>query len=132
MNELERKAGLPATPGYAYARKVGSQLHVAGQVPCDSAGNIVGKDDAYEQVRQCLANLALVLGCHGFKLEDVQHLTVYVVGGREAHSDAWRSVREQFADDVPPASLIGVTMLGYDEQVVEIDATVIKQSIENS
>lgn len=127
MNELERKAGLPRTPGYAYARCDGNRLYVAGQLPVDAEGNISRKNDAYEQAKQCLANLAAVLGCYDFNLKDVQHLTIYVAGDREALTDAWRSVREQFADAVPPATLLGVALLGYDEQLVEIDATVVKR-----
>ncbi len=33
MNEVELQAGLPVTPQYRYAQRVGKQLFVAGQVP---------------------------------------------------------------------------------------------------
>ena len=127
MNELERKAGMPETPGYAYARRDGNRLYVAGQLPINAEGDITGKNDAYAQAKQCLANLAAVLGCYDFNLNDVHQMTIYVAGDREALTEAWRSVREQFADAVPPAALIGVALLGYDEQLVEIDATVVKR-----
>jgi len=68
-----------------------------------------------------------VLECYDFNLHDIQHLTIYVTGSRQELAQAWRSVREQFADAVPPATLIGVALLGYEDQLVEIDATVIKQ-----
>ena len=45
MNELEIKAGLAPTPGYRYAKQIGNQLHIAGQVPLDSAGTLVGLGD---------------------------------------------------------------------------------------
>ena len=45
MNEEEMNVGLAQTPGYRYVEKLGKQLFVAGQVPCDSDGLLVGLDD---------------------------------------------------------------------------------------
>jgi enamine deaminase RidA (YjgF/YER057c/UK114 family) len=61
MNEAEIKAGLAVTPGYRYAEKVGNQLFVAGQVPHDADGQLVGIDDPHTQSSQCLDNL--LRGC---------------------------------------------------------------------
>lgn len=126
MNDSETKSGLAPTPGYRYAKVTGDQLHVAGQVPRDSAGNIVGIDDPYAQVLQCLTNLKILMSCYDFSAGDVQHLTIYVVGSRNDLAAAWEAVLEEFSTDVPPASLIGVSALGHDKQMVEIDATIIK------
>lgn len=125
MNEKEVQAGLAATPGYRYAKCVGSELHVAGQVPNNADGEIVGADP-YVQAKACLANLGVLLRCHGFAEEDIQRLTIYVVGSQELLADAWRAVREHFSDQVPPATLLGVCALGYENQLVEIDATVVR------
>jgi enamine deaminase RidA (YjgF/YER057c/UK114 family) len=35
---------------------------------------------------------------------------------------AWEVVRDAFADHDVPSTLIGVTVLGYDDQLVEIEA----------
>jgi len=126
MNEIETQAGLPDTAGYRYARKIGNQLHVSGQVPTDTSGDIVGKTDPYKQAQQCLANLKLILKCHDFEANDIQHLTIYVVGDRISLTNAWQAVLEEFPDGVPPATLLGVALLGYKCQLVEIDAKVIK------
>ncbi len=45
MNEGERQAGLAPTADYRYAERVGNQLFVAGQVPLDQDGNLVGLED---------------------------------------------------------------------------------------
>jgi len=127
MNEAEIRAGLPPTPGYRYAKVTGNQLHVAGQVPQDSEGNIVGVGDPYAQATQCLANLRLLMTCHGFREQDVQHLTMYVVGPRENLTSTWKAVSAAFSNEVPPATLLGVSLLGYAEQLVEIDARIIKE-----
>jgi enamine deaminase RidA (YjgF/YER057c/UK114 family) len=105
VNELEHEAGLAPTPGYRYAERVGAQLFVAGQVPVDGTGALVS--------------------CHGLEVRHIRRLQISVAGDRQALLDAWSAVRAWFADDVPPATLVGVHALGYDGQLVEIDATVV-------
>jgi enamine deaminase RidA (YjgF/YER057c/UK114 family) len=128
MNEIEIKAGLAQTPGYLYARRTGNELHVSGQVPNNASGEIVGKADPHQQAQRCLANLEALLNVHDFEKKDIQHLTIYVVGCRENLTTAWRAVQEVFPDGVPPATLLGVALLGYEHQLVEIDARVVKVS----
>jgi enamine deaminase RidA (YjgF/YER057c/UK114 family) len=84
------------TPGYRYAEKVGPQLFVAGQVPLDGAGALVGVGSASVQATRCLENLRLVLGVSGFEVADVRHLVIYVVGERENLLDAWGAVSTWF------------------------------------
>lgn len=124
MNELELAAGLAATPGYRYARRRDDELHVAGQVPLDGVGALVAPMDASAQARQCLNNLEVLLECHGFARTDIDHLRIYVVGAREQMTACWQAIRTYFDGDVPPATLLGVSLLGYDGQVVEVDAVV--------
>jgi enamine deaminase RidA (YjgF/YER057c/UK114 family) len=129
MNEIETKSGLASTPGYRYAKLTGNQLHVAGQVPQDSSGNIVEVDDPYAQAVQCLVNLKTLMSCYDFTTQDIHHLTIYVLGPRSNLTTAWRAVLEDFSNDVPPATLIGVSMLGHEGQLVEIDATIIRNAV---
>ena len=126
MNEAEREAGLAATPGYRYVEKVGNQLFVAGQVPHNADGQLIGIDDPHAQSCQCLDNLLKLLAVNGYSLADIRQLVIYVVGQRSNLTQAWTAVKEKFRDGVPPATLLGVTTLGYEGQLVEIDATVIK------
>lgn len=125
MNEGERQAGLAPTADYRYAERVGNQLFVAGQVPLDQDGNLVGLEDPQAQVAQCLANLETLIEHHGFSADDIRHLTIYVVGGRRNLLDAWDRVTEWFSRNVPPATLLGVNLLGYADQLVEVDATIV-------
>ena len=127
MNEIELKAGLAKTPGYRYASLSGDQIHVAGQVPQDSSGQIRDINDPYGQATRCLRNLEILLACYDFAMNDIRHLTVYVVGARENLTTAWKGVLSYFLDDVPPATLIGVSLLGYENQLVEIDATIVRK-----
>jgi enamine deaminase RidA (YjgF/YER057c/UK114 family) len=126
MNEHETRAGLAVTPGYEYARRVGDQLFVAGQVPHDSEGQIVGINDSCSQAAQCLHNLNTLLSVHGFCANDIQRIVVYVVGEPEQLARAWSGVDKWFAGRVPPATLLGMASLGHSGQLVEVDATVVK------
>ena len=126
MNEAEREAGLAVTPGYRYAEKVGTQLFVAGQVPHNADGRLIGADDPYAQSHQCLDNLLKLLAVYDYSVADIRRLVVYVVGPHTNLTQAWTAVTEKFNDGVPPATLLGVTTLGHEGQLVEIDATVIK------
>lgn len=126
MNEKEIAAGLPQTPGYRYANQVGAQLFVSGQVPNDETGSIVGLSDPAAQAKQCLLNLEKLLTAHDFTTGDIQQLVIHVVGERANLTRAWEVVADFFSGQVPPATLLGVPVLGYAKQLVEIDATVIK------
>ncbi len=114
------------TPGYRYAETVGNQLFVAGQVPLDPAGRILGRDQPGVQATACLDNLQTVVETNGFTVEDVRRLTIHVVGQHQNLLDAWAAVRDWFDGEVPPATLLGAAQLGYADQLVEIDATVVR------
>lgn len=124
VNDDEIAAGLARTPGYRYADHVGDQLFVAGQVPHDASGTLVGPGDPARQAGACLDNLRTVLEVHGFALADARRLTIYVVGDQQHLTDAWRGVVAWFGGEVPPATLLGIHLLGHIGQLVEIDAVV--------
>ena len=115
---------LGTSPGYAYAARVvgGTTVYTAGAVPLDPEGNLMGKGDLEEQTRVVIANLESALDVAGMKPTDVVKTTIYVVGTeREDLSRAWRVFA---ASDLvrAPSTLLGVALLGYDDQLVEIEA----------
>ncbi len=126
MNEAELSAGLSATPQYRYADRLGNRLFVAGQVPLDSRGQLVGPEDPSTQALQCLRNLERLLAVHEFQVTDIRQLVVYVVGDQASLAAAWSAVAVWFGGQVPPATLLGVAGLGYVGQLVEIDTTIVK------
>lgn len=128
MNDAETEAGLAPTPGYRYADQVGDHLFVAGQVPLDAAGRLVGAEDAAVQASTCLDNLAILLGVHGFTADDIRRLTVHVVGKQQNLLDAWAATKEWFDGAVPPATLLGAHLLGHRHQLVEVDAVVVRRA----
>jgi enamine deaminase RidA (YjgF/YER057c/UK114 family) len=93
-------------------------------VPHDADGTLVGVRDAAVQAQQCLQNLLTLVEQRGFAVDDIHQLTIYVVGDHQDLLDAWGAVTESFGTSVPPATLLGVAGLGYEGQLVEIDARV--------
>ena len=111
--------------GFAYSATVasGPLLFTAGISPLGTDGVIVAPGDVVGQTRQCLSNLSTVLTEQGAALTDVAKLTVYVAESLQADlTVAWDTVVETFGTPVPPAIAIGVTVLPYDDQLVEIEA----------
>jgi enamine deaminase RidA (YjgF/YER057c/UK114 family) len=68
-------------------------------------------------------NLAVALSAAGSSLEHVLKTTVYVVSeDRSELVQAWKVVEKAFGEHSPPSTLLGVKLLGYPEQLVEIEA----------
>jgi len=57
------------------------------------------------------------------KLTDVAYLRVLVASTRaDDLRTVWNVVRDAFGDHEVPGTLLGVTVLGYEHQLVEIEA----------
>ena len=70
-----------------------------------------------------MANLRTALRAAGADLDDVVKSTVYVATRRrEDLVAAWDVVRRHFGDHDAPSTLLGVAVLGYPDQLVEVEA----------
>lgn len=118
----------PGAP-YAYAAvaAAGSLVFAAGACPIDANGEVVGGDDYVLQARQMMANLVTALGAAGCTVRDVLKTTVYVASGSQADLvDVWGVVHDEyFSEHEAPSTLLGVAVLGYTGQLVEIEAVAI-------
>ena len=125
--ERTNAPGLSQPPGYSHGVVAsGSRLvTTAGAVPLDAEGNLVGAGDLLVQARQTLENLALALEAVGARGQDVIKITVYVVAAERADLGAvWGAVQE--SDIAGTAStLLGVSMLALEGQLVEIEAIAV-------
>ena len=121
---LVRSPTLAAAP-YAYAACVapGSTLHfLAGACPLDVEGETVAPGDVTAQTAQALGNVRQALADAGAALTDVVFLRVLVASDRRDDLvQAWQEVRRAFGDHDPPGTLQGVTVLGYPDQLVEVE-----------
>ncbi len=99
----------------------GSLLFTAGACPLDPAGTVVSPGDPVAQATRALANLESILELHGAGLRHLVRTTIYVVGTHEDLVGVWGVVSSGLAPHRPPSTLLGVSMLGYANQLVEID-----------
>lgn len=117
----------PAAP-YAYAAVAppGSLVFTAGACPIDEDGKVTAVDDHVRQAEHAVANLITALAAAGANLSDVLKTTVYVVSADPSDLyDVWQIVRTAFGAHDAPSTLLGVSALGYRDQLVEIEAVAI-------
>ncbi|AWT42497.1 MULTISPECIES: RidA family protein [Streptomyces] len=122
--------GLFPPPVYSHASVVeaGTKLaFLAGSVPLDADGKLVGDGDPVRQAEQVLHNLREQLRAVGSDLEHVVVTDVYVVSADTAVLSAvWDVVEASGLSAGPHSStLLGVACLGYPGQLVEITATAV-------
>lgn len=123
--QLLRTDALAPAP-YAYAATAPSTsrlVFLAGACPLNSDGTTVAHDDYAEQARVCLDNLELALAAAEAQLTDVVNTRILVASSdRNDLVAVWEVVSERFGGHDAPATLIGVAVLGYPHQLVEIEA----------
>ena len=125
---LVRSARLYAGVPYAYASVGGPAelVFTAGACPLDPDGDVIGPGDVAAQARQVVSNLAEALAAAGSGLSRVLKTTVYVASSqREDLVAAWDVVSSAFGEHDVPSTLLGVTVLGYPGQLVEIEAVAV-------
>jgi enamine deaminase RidA (YjgF/YER057c/UK114 family) len=125
--ELRNAEGLSPPPGYSHVAiaRGATLVFAAGAVPLDGHGNVVGEGDAVAQAHRVIANLLTQLDTAGAGPTEVVKTTVYVAGeSHETQVDVWEVVR---ASPIGPApsTLVGVPILGYRGQLVEIEAIAV-------
>lgn len=123
---LIRSADLTARAEYAYAATAPSHarlIFLAGSCPLDPEGATVGVGDYAAQAAMCIENLRSALAAAGAELTDVISTRVLVATAERADLiAAWGVVRDAFGAHDVPSTLLGVTVLGYDDQLVEVEA----------
>jgi enamine deaminase RidA (YjgF/YER057c/UK114 family) len=73
-----------------------------------------------------MANLAVALEAAGAGVTDVAKTTIYVASSsRTDLVSAWRVARDASAITTPLSTLLGVAVLGYPDQLVEIEAAAV-------
>ena len=105
----------------------GGLIFTAGACPIDERGKLVGGTSFASQAQQAMANLVTTLAAAGGAgLPDVLKTMVYVVTTEPGDiSDVWDVIRAAFGDHDVPGTVVGVTVLGYEGQLVEIEAVAL-------
>jgi enamine deaminase RidA (YjgF/YER057c/UK114 family) len=127
MIERTNAPGLSQPPGYSHVVVASGRRLVttAGAVPLDAEGNLVGAGDLLVQAGQTLENLASALEAVGATAQDVIKITVYVVAGERTDLSAvWVAVQQSGIAEAA-STLLGVSMLALEGQLVEIEAIAV-------
>jgi enamine deaminase RidA (YjgF/YER057c/UK114 family) len=120
---LSAPAGVAPSSGYTHVvTGPGRLAAIAGQMPFDEAGELVGADDPEAQARQVFVNMSRCLAAAGATFDDVIKLTYYVTD--IAFVPRILAVRDEFVDRRrPPAStVVQVVALYRPDLLLEVDA----------
>ena len=123
--QLIRSSALADAP-YAHAATApaGSRLvFLAGACPLNDDGTTAAPGDYAAQASRCVETLLEALRAAGAALTDVISTRVLVASSaREDLVAAWDVIHGAFGEHDVPSTLLGVTVLGYDGQLVEVEA----------
>lgn len=123
---LIRSAALSDAAEYAYAATAPADarlIFLAGSCPLNEDGTTAGVGDFAAQAAKCIENMNIALAEAGANIDDVISTRVLVASTEQSDLvTAWEVVRDTFGDHDVPSTLLGVTVLGYDNQLVEIEA----------
>ena len=122
---LTRSATLTSMAQYAYSATApaGSRyIFLAGVCPLTDDGATAAVGDYAGQAEVVVENMHTALADAGASITDVIFTRVSVA---TTHQDdliaAWDVVRAAFGTHDVPSTLVGVTVLGYDDQLVEVE-----------
>jgi len=101
----------------------GGTFYMAGQVPRDSDGNVVG-DDLETQTRKTFENIGILLDEVDKGFEDVAKVTVYIMGEQEPLEGYKTVYDEVFSEPYPCQTVVGTRPLGDSPVMIEIEAEV--------
>lgn len=108
-------------PRYTLGWRVGQTIYVAGQLPYDGNGNLVGLGDIKAQTRRVFENVRKIVEAGGGTMDDVVKLTVFVTDVR--FREPYGEVRTEFFGPNPPAStLVQISNLAVPGALIEIEA----------
>jgi enamine deaminase RidA (YjgF/YER057c/UK114 family) len=107
--------------GYSRAVRVGKRIYVTGTTALGENGEIVGGDDACEQARQCIRNIAKALAHLDAGLEHVVRTRMFVTDIAR-WEEYGRAHGEFFRDIMPATTMVEVSALIDPRMLIEIEA----------
>ena len=111
---------------YDYTAAANGLVFTAGACPLDEDGRVVAPGDVEAQAARAVDNLLEALAQAGARTEDLLKTTIYVVGEERAELvRVWEVVSQRLGR--APSTLLGVSLLGYPDQLVEIEAVAARR-----
>jgi enamine deaminase RidA (YjgF/YER057c/UK114 family) len=126
---LIRASALSDAASYAYAATAPTDarlVFLAGACPLNEDGTTAAAGDYAGQAARCIENMTQALAAANATINDVINTRVLVASSQRPDLvTVWEVVREAFGDHDVPSTLVGVTVLGYPGQLVEIEAIAV-------
>jgi enamine deaminase RidA (YjgF/YER057c/UK114 family) len=111
---------------YAYASRIPAGMDIlflAGACPLTKEGIVPDSSNFEIQANLCVENLKEALKECGASLKDIVYTRILVATHNQTDLvTAWETIRKEFGDHDVPSTLSGITVLGYKNQLVEIEA----------
>ena len=105
--------------GYSHAIQIDNTIYVAGQIPLDQEGKVVGKND---MAAQAYENLKGVLEEAGAKMTDIVMLNIYCTDIDEFDKKTRPARKKYFGDYYPAVTAVEVGRLYRPEYLIEVEA----------
>ena len=118
------------TAGYSQVAEIrsGKLVYIAGQVPFDQSGNLVGQEDFLAQAEQVFRNLKSAVEAAGGRFTDIVKLNYFCVEAVDPSLiPQILKVRDQFVDikNPPVSTFVVVERLVRPEWLIEIEAVAV-------
>jgi enamine deaminase RidA (YjgF/YER057c/UK114 family) len=113
----------PATYSHIAQAKTQQVVFIAGQVPTDAAGNVVGKGDIEAQAAQVYANIHTALRAVGADWGNVVQFTSFLTRAEDSAAfRAWRNREfpKMFPGGSPPNTLLIISRLADPDYLLEV------------
>ena len=114
-------------PPFPYSLGIAAQgkrtVYVAGQIPLNEKGELVGKDDAEAQARQVFTNMKAVLAAAGAKMDDV--VKIMTIVKNVADFAKIGAVRKEFFKEPYPAGTTFIAPLLNTDWLLEVEAVAV-------
>lgn len=106
------------TQGYS----VDGTIYISGQFSHDEEGTFIGEGDIELQTRQTFKNLDYVLEGFGVSKSNIAYVEIFLTNPQEHSASVINLFKEYLGTHRPAGSLIGVTSLATEEQLIEVKA----------
>jgi enamine deaminase RidA (YjgF/YER057c/UK114 family) len=109
---------------YPHVGRAGNTLYIAGQVPVDPDGNLVGRGDAEAQAEQCYRNLIAIVEHFGGSADNILKMTTFITNW-EFRAQVAKARDRLFSPPWPANTLVVISALASADFLVEIEGIAV-------
>ena len=110
--------------GYSRAVKVGNLVFVAGTTAANENGEVVGKDDVYQQAIFIYKKIEKALHEAGASMQNVVRIRTFITDMKRS-SEVLKAQGEIFSEIRPAATIVETTALINPDLLLEIEADAV-------